>query len=147
MNKEVKPKRKLAEKIPFFYDIKPTNELAKLAYSLLPPSSSNTLPDKWFWKSPEYFTKKYGNLGTVVWARNFSYHALFICGNPVLRLWTFKPNKSRLELNRVLYETVGHVLDVPAKMKHTKWFWGQVQITKPEEVETVIKKVKEIYGI
>jgi hypothetical protein len=147
MNKKTRAKHNLAPKLPFFYDIGLTNDLAKQAYNLLPPSTDKVLPDKWFWKSPEHFVDKYGDLGYVVWSRQFSYHALFIGGNPVLRIWTAKPNKARVEVNRVLYETAGHVLDVPAKMKQTKWYWGQLQVTKPEEITTIINKVKEIYGV
>jgi len=145
--KNKKVKRTLAPRISFFYDLGSTNDLAKEAYLLLPPSTDKVLPDKWFWKSPEYFTNKFSDYGPVVWSRQFSYHALFICGNPVLRIWTVKPNIARVEVNNVLYEVVSPVLNVPSKIKETKWYYGQFQVTKPEEVQLLINKTRSIYGI
>jgi hypothetical protein len=137
--------------IPFFYGESNTDNLAKIAYNLLPPSSEDTLPKKWFWRNQVWFTKKYGHLGAIVWARSHSSHMLLINGNPVLRIWTVNPDTSRIELNQAVFSSLNNKLGNPkvlqSKWHKTRMYYGSYSITTKEQVQVIMQEVGKIYGI
>lgn len=132
--------------VPHFYSDSKTDALAKLACSILPPSNpERSLPKYWVWKGQDKFLARYSDLGTVVWSKQHSYHALYISGLPILRLWTVYPDKARLEVNENLYNLLGSTFNI--KHHPNGRYIGQTQVQYESEIEELMNKVKTIYGV
>lgn len=139
------------KELPFFYGDSNTDNLARIAYNILPSSSKDVLPKKWFWRDHVYFTKKYSHLGMIVWSRTHSSHMLLINGFPVLRIWTVNPHKARVELTQSVFFALQSKLENPqilqSKWHKTKMYYGAYQITTEEQIGLIMKEVIRIYGL
>jgi len=80
-------------------DEKVSHTLADYAFSFFP--DAERMPKHWHYRSLDYFTKKHGHRGEIIWSRTRSYHLLIVRGNRVMRIWT-DTGIARIDLDNVL---------------------------------------------
>lgn len=105
------------------------------------------LPKHWHYRSLEHFQKKYGNLGMIVWAASTNSHLLIINGHRVLRIWTDVDNSCWVDVNTQIASRQV-VIPIPkGNYKKSAPFTYRIQISQRHQVASLVKAVKDIYGL
>lgn len=129
----------------FFYSDSFTDSVAKALYEGIPPSSEETLPAYWSYRSHGEFLERFGHLGQVVWSRRTTYSLLLMSGTHAMKVYTLG-KYSRVELNTPLMGAV-HGKLVGLKVNPNLYFQGCVSIQSLSEVPVLIEAVRRVYGL
>lgn len=129
----------------FIYTDSFPDSVAKALYEALPPSSEETLPAYWSYKSHGEFLERFGHLGQIVWSRRNGYSLLLMGGTHALKVHTIG-KYSRVELNSALMNALHDKL-VGLKVQPNLYFQGCVSIQSLTEVPIIIEAVKRVYGL
>lgn len=109
-----------------------------------------TLPKRWKYKDPATFLEQFGT-GTH-WAKTKSYHAYYIEGNCIFRIWTNSGQRYAwvdvLELLGIPLAVSIDVENIPqGSMFKCKPMVYRFKATTVEEIDFLVSLVKEIYGV
>lgn len=109
------------------------------------------LPPRWRWIDHDYFTEKYGDLGTLLWSKAASYHMMMYNGHHILRLWTDSANTCVLDLCEPLAVTLHSAIpveDIPESCyRKCKPFKKRTRVSTEGELRRVLEQARTIYGL
>lgn len=119
--------------------------VAKKMVDMIPPSSEDTMPAYWTYKSHDEFLSEFRQLGSVVWCKRNNYHLLILNGKFVLRCWTNRIF-ARVELSQSLYSAInGKIVGVISST--SKHFAGYVSVRSLAEVDIIMEAMRSVYGV
>lgn len=109
------------------------------------------LPVRWFHTGVNEFLSKYGGLGKVLWSHSANAHALLINGHYVLRIWTDRKKYLVVDVNDAVVNKLHAGFIVykikQGSLKKSKPFTRSVKIRESLRAKTLIRNVREVYGI
>lgn len=111
------------------------------------------LPLRWHYRSHEQFLKRYGNLGTIVWAAAANSHLLLINGWRVLRIWHDTTKCCYVDLADNIAASLPQQLHtrvetVPlANAKKSNPFTKRIKCWQQWQMLALVETVKRTYGL
>lgn len=125
----------------------PCDTIVQAAVALVP--GDGVLPTRWSYKNPDHFTRTYGDLGEVVWAKTASYHLLVVGTVHVLRIWTDMKKSCFVDMADALAVRVpfGYEVVPESTYKKTKPLTKRARITTVDQLVTILMLAGDIYGL
>lgn len=110
------------------------------------------LPLHWKYISNEYFQKKYGQVGPLLWAAANNSHMLMVNGFHAIRIWHDTAASCYVDLADniagQLSPKMPAVEDIPlANAKKSKPFTKRVKLTQQWQMKELANLVKRTYGL
>jgi hypothetical protein len=108
------------------------------------------MPVRWAYKSPEKFTKRYGD-HRACWAHATSASMLILHAQRVLRVWTDAQNSVVVDVSDPLSGYLAGKIEVTALpetlYKKTTPFTKRVELENEGHVALIIESIRSVYGV
>lgn len=112
------------------------------------------LPLRWKYSDVPSFVKKYGELGSVLWAPALNSHLLVVNGHKIVRVWTDTATHCQVDLNDAIVAGLTgtklekEIADIPAgNVRKCKPFTKRVRIHQQFQANILVDAIKRTYGL